>query len=234
MIGILNAYHFDPKPGNYQENYDKLILDFGRRTFPSRHVRDYKIAFGDWPLSFDDCEAWLITGSSMGVYDQADWILKLKDFIVGLHQRQKKQIGICFGHQIIAEALGGKVEKSAKGWGVGVKTFSILQATPWMKPPQNRVSLLFSHQDQVVAAPPGAKLLAEDSFCPFQMLQIGNSVLTLQGHPEFSVEFARARLNARREKMNAETYERALVSFDAPRDDQILANWIREFAQTKG
>ncbi len=231
MIGVLNAYHFDPTPGGYQEDYSKLIMEFAHKTFPSEYIRDYKIAMGDWPLSFDDCSAWIITGSSMGAYDKADWISSLKDFIKALNERKKKLIGICFGHQIIAEALGGRVEKSPKGWGVGVKTFSLTQTEAWMKPPQNKISLLFSHQDQVVLAPKEAKLLAEDNFCPFQMLQIGSHMLSFQGHPEFSIEFAKARLISRQEKMPAQTYELAMKSFTTLRDDEILASWVREFVR---
>jgi len=230
MIGILNAYHFDPNL-DYQEEYSRLMMDFVRKAFPDRHIQNYDIAFGQWPNNADECDIWLITGSAKAAYDKDPWIHLLKKFIVEVDQKKKKLIGICFGHQIIAAALGGEVSKSPKGWGVGVKAFKILDPQPWMQPALSQVNLLFSHQDQVTKMPKGARLLAEDGFCEFQMYQIGDHILTMQGHPEFSVSFARDRLVSRKERVEPKTYEKAMGSFDSPRDDQALAQWIRNFCQ---
>jgi GMP synthase-like glutamine amidotransferase len=229
MIGILNAYHFDPTPGNYQEEYTKLILDFAKRAFPGQPVKNYDIALGNWPARNDECEVWIITGSAKAAYDSDPWIGQLKKFIVELHQNKRKLIGICFGHQVIASALGGEVIKSPKGWGVGVKSFNVLSPQAWMKPALKQVNLLFSHQDQVSKMPKEAKLLAEDSFCHFQMYQIGEHILSMQGHPEFSVEFAKSRLESRKEKVAPEVFQTALQSFGNPKDDSIIAQWIRNF-----
>lgn len=234
MIGILNAYHFDPTPGNFQEDYNKLIVSFVQNIFPSEKIHNYKIALGaqgEWPKSVDECRLWIITGSAKSAYDLDPWITQLKNFVVQLNQQKKKLIGICFGHQLIAEALNGRVENSAKGWGVGVKNFEIIKKRPWMQPEKNKVALLFSHQDQVVQLPPGAELIAQDEFCPNQMFQIGDHILTLQGHPEFDVKFAKDRLISRKEKVNPETYHIAMNSFDKPQDNRVLAEWIRNFAQ---
>jgi GMP synthase-like glutamine amidotransferase len=229
MIGILNAYHFDPTPGSYQEEYTRLIVGFAEKVFPGETVRDFKVAQGQWPKSIDECKVWIISGSPKAAYDPDPWIAELKKFIVLLDAQKKKLIGICFGHQVISAALGGEVIQSPKGWGVGVRTFSVVQPQAWMRPPLKQVSLLFSHQDQVVSLPNEAKLLAQDEFCGFQMYQLGNHILTLQGHPEFSVAFARARLISRKDKMPKEVFEKALQSFDRPKDDQALIEWIRNF-----
>ncbi len=233
MIGILNAYHFDFSPGNYQEHYNQDIKDFLTRTFSGEPIRDYKIARGEWPLSFDECRLWVITGSSKGAYDDVPWIHQLVQWIIGAHSRKRKILGICFGHQIIAQALGGKVEKSAKGWGVGVRSFEVVNLKPWMKPAQSKLDLIFSHQDQVVQLPPGADLLAQSEFCTNQMFQIGEHILTMQGHPEFSVEFAKGRLDVRQELIGRKVYEKAVSSLSLARDDRILSQWIREFAKLK-
>jgi GMP synthase-like glutamine amidotransferase len=230
MIGILNAYHFDPTPGNYQEEYSTLIMEFSRRVFPDKLVKDYKVAQGEWPQSIDECEVWLITGSPKAAYDPDPWIEELKKFVVRLDAHKKKLIGICFGHQVISAALGGEVIQSPKGWGVGVREFEITQQQKWMKPPLQQVSLLFSHQDQVVALPKGAKLLAQDGFCEFQMYQLADHILTLQGHPEFSVSFAKSRLESRKEKVAPEVYQKAMDSFESPKDDKVIAEWIRNFS----
>jgi GMP synthase-like glutamine amidotransferase len=231
MIGILNAYHFDPTPGNHQEEYTALMMDFAKRVFPGKQVKNFKVAQNQWPQSINECEVWIITGSPKGAYDPDPWIAELKKFIVNLNEHQKKLIGICFGHQMIAEALGGQVIKSPKGWGVGIREFEITAPQDWMRPALKKVSLLFSHQDQVVIMPKGAKLLAQDSFCEFQMYQLAKHILTLQGHPEFSVEFAKARLVSREDKMPHETFQKALASFEKPKDDQVIAEWIRNFSK---
>lgn len=138
-------------------------------------------------------------------------------------------MGICFGHQIIADALGGKVEKSPSGWGVGIKSFAVAKTQPWMQPIREKISLLFSHQDQVMQIPKSAILLAQNDFCPNQMMQIGEHIITVQGHPEFSIEFAKARLNSRRNLMPAATYETAMSSFSQAEDSKIIGEWIRHF-----
>lgn len=229
MIGILNAYQFDPTPGTYQEEYTVLINQFVKTTFPRDEVRNYQIPFGDWPDNIDDCRFWIITGSPKSAYDVDPWIRQLKQFILTLHQQKKSLIGICFGHQIIAEALGGKVERSPHGWSVGIKNFEIIQSKPWMKPSQKKIALLFSHQDKVTQLPPEAELLAKDELCPYQMFQIGEHILTIQGHPEFNAEFARARLIARKEKIKPEIFASALLTFDNPEHSQLFAQWLRHF-----
>jgi GMP synthase (glutamine-hydrolysing) len=231
MIGILNAYHFDPTPGNYQEEYSKLIMEFARKVFPGEQIQNFKVAQNEWPEGINQCDVWIITGSPKAAYDPDPWIAELKKFIVNLDAHKKKLIGICFGHQVISAALGGEVIQSPKGWGVGVKEFTITQPQPWMTPALKQISLLFSHQDQVVSLPKGAKLLAEDSFCPFQMYQIAEHILTLQGHPEFSVDFAKSRLQSRKDKVASETYQKAMDSFENPQDDQVLVEWIRNFSR---
>ncbi|MEQ1664966.1 MAG: hypothetical protein ABL927_06275 [Bdellovibrionales bacterium] len=264
MIGILNAYHFDFTPGNYQEHYNKLITDFLLRTFPSEKVRHYKIASsenfgspygtGEWPLSNDECSAWIITGSSKSAYDNVPWVQQLQNWIREFDQRSfvqslnggkkvgknaprksaQKLIGICFGHQVIAQALGGQVEKSSKGWGVGVQTIKVVKSQPWMKPSQTKLSLIFSHQDQVVELPSGsvATVLATNDFCPNQIIQYGKDILTFQGHPEFTAEFARLRLESRIKIITPEVYEKAMASFsNNHRDDKIVGQWLREFVK---
>ncbi len=112
---------------------------------------------------------------------------------------------------------------------MGVRTFEIEDQASWMNPSDKKLSLIFSHQDQVDELPPGAVRLATDDFCKNQITQLGNHILTLQGHPEFSAEFAKDRLNARKEKMPAATYNAAMSSFERDNDYKKMINWIRNF-----
>lgn len=233
MIGILNAYHFDAN-ADYQKEYSRLFLDFVQSVFPERknNIIEYKVAQGKFPKSVKECGLWFITGSPKSVYDDIPWIHQLNEFVNELHQNKVKTIGICFGHQMIAHALGGKVTKSPKGWGVGIRDFKIIQRQAWMSPSAQKLSLFFSHQDQVKKPPAEAQLLATDEFCPHQMMQIGEHILTLQGHPEFSVKFAKDLFGSLKNMIDSETYELAMLSCQRSNDYKTMSDWIRQFAST--
>ena len=238
MIGILNAYHFDANDTGYQLDYSRIFSDFVKSVFPSRaaSIREYKVAQGEFPKSAEECELWFITGSPKSVYEDIPWIHNLREFVVKLNEKKVKTIAICFGHQMVAHALGGTVSKSPRGWGVGIRSFDMLTHKPWMNASgatSQKLSLLFSHQDQVETLPPGAELLAEDEFCRFQMMQIGEHILTMQGHPEFTVNFARERLISRRDKMSAETFDMAMKSYADASDFQLMIEWIRKFVNLR-
>lgn len=238
MIGILNAYHFDANDTGYQLDYSRIFVEFVKAAFPEKanSVREYKVAQGDFPQSVTECELWFITGSPKSVYEDIPWIHSLRDFVIQLDEKKVKTVAICFGHQMVAHALGGKVSKSPRGWGVGIRSFEMLAQKPWMNVsgihPQ-KLALLFSHQDQVDVLPPRAELLAQDEFCPFQMMQIGEHILTMQGHPEFTVNFARERLISRRDKMSVETFDRAMKSYGDASDFQLMIEWIRKFVNLR-
>ena len=238
MIGILNAYHFDANDTGYQLDYSRIFIEFVKSIYPEKAdaVREYKVAQGEFPQSVNECELWFITGSPKSVYEDIPWIHNLRDFVVKLDETKVKTIAICFGHQMVAHALGGKVSKSPRGWGVGIRNFEMLIHKPWMDSPGSttqKLSLLFSHQDQVEVLPPTAELLAQDEFCPFQMMQIGEHILTMQGHPEFTVNFARERLISRRDKMSAETFDKAMKSYAEASDFQLMIGWIRKFVNLR-
>ena len=186
----------------------------------------FDVAAGDYPAAPEDYEGYLITGSPAGVYEDLPWIAALATFI----KRAKgpaKLVGICFGHQIMAEALGGHVEKSDKGWGVGLHTYPIVRHGPWM----DEVPLIAvpaSHQDQVVLQPPETEVIASSVFTPYAGLAWRDGkAISFQFHPEFSPAFAQALI--------AERYDRtpdpdsAIASLDAPNDNALVGEWIRRF-----
>lgn len=227
MIGLINAYMFDPDPKGYQAQYEPMFMGFAKES--GLDIRSYRVALGEKPKSFDECSGWIISGSSKGAYDNDPWIEELISFIQECHKHKKKLAGICFGHQLIAQSLGGKTEKSDKGWGVGIREFQVKKEMPWMKPPLLNCSLLFSHQDQVTELPPGAEHLASDPFCEYQMYSMGKHVFCLQGHPEFTPEFARSRYESRREKLGNQTYKTAMASLGAPTHRHELGQWLANF-----
>lgn len=231
MIGILNAYHFDMTPGNYQEGYLPMIKDYLKKVFPNQSVKNYAVAQGEFPKEINECSGWIVTGSACSCYEELDWIKDLFDFINQCHAGKVKTLGICFGHQLIAQALGGKVEKSSKGWGIGVRSFDVISYKDFMQPtlPADRCSLLFSHQDQVVSLPPGAIVLGTDSFCENQMYSIDDHILCLQGHPEFTVSFAKQRFIDREHIIGKELVQKTLAFLSDPTHEDILAQWFHNF-----
>jgi len=231
-IGILEAGllrdeltgRFDPYPVMFERFLGKAGRDLEFAAF--------SVVRGQMPASIYDCDGWLISGSRYGVYDQLEWMFPLQDFIRELAQARVPLIGVCFGHQIIAEALGGKVVKSDKGWGVGVQRYSVDQAPSWMREQASSIGLYAYHQDQVVTCPESATVFSSSEFCPFAGLSYGESIISVQAHPEFEEAYARALLELFGGSMiPGEVAQAALAEMDAgaKADTQLLADWFAEF-----
>jgi GMP synthase-like glutamine amidotransferase len=218
------------------------ILETGR---PPGDLADW---FGDYPAMFErllgdgfDVEAFdvqagrfpepashdaiLITGSPAGVYDGLPWIKPLSDFIRAA--RDRKMVGVCFGHQIMAEALGGLVIKSEKGWGAGLHHYSIVHSVSWLDGEQ-KIAIPASHQDQVVMQPPSTEIVAASDFTPYAALAwTDRPAISFQFHPEFDPEFAKALIEKRYDMVP--NPDAAIASLDAPNDNHRVGGWIRRF-----
>ena len=230
-IGILETGH---NPEDLAPRFGQLSVAF--RSWLDRDAdghpftfEDYWIEDGEFPQHPETCSAYIITGSAAGVYEDHDWIEPAREFIRGAVAAERRFVGMCFGHQLLADTFGGKVEKSEKGWGIGRHTYAVHKPAIWMKPPLAEVSLLACHQDQVVSLPPGAEVLASSEFCEFAMLAIGEHVITMQAHPEFSVEFATCLYESRRHRFGEEVTDRGLESLDRPMHADTLARWVVQF-----
>ncbi len=177
-IGILQAGHAPDvmisKTGDYGELFQKFLAGEGF------DFTIYSIVDMEFPSSTSDAEGWLITGSRHGTYESCDFIPPLEALIRDIHERQLPLSGICFGHQIIAQALGGKVEKYSGGWSVGHTEYNF----------EDEVTTLNAwHQDQVTELPPDAIATGSSSFCKFAFLEYGSHIFSVQAHPEFSADF---------------------------------------------
>ena len=151
------------------------------------------------------------------------------DFVRELHQRRKKIVCICFGHQLVAHALGGRTEKSDKGWGVGLHTHNFSTAPPWHNGGDPAFNVLVSHQDQVVVNAEGARVLAGSDFCENAVCQVGEHILTFQGHPEFVSGYSREIMEFRRETIGEDVYQRGMASLDVAPEGDRIARWIINF-----
>ena len=213
--------------GDYPDFFETLLAGKGL-TF-----RRWAVLRNEFPDSVHDCDGWLITGSRHGAYEPHDWIPPLEDFIRAAYAAHVPVVGICFGHQIMAQAFGGKVIKSPKGWGLGLQRYRLAESLPWMDSGEP-IAVPGSHQDQVVEAPPGAKVIGGNEFCELGMLDYGEGrAISLQLHPEFEPDYAKALIETRRgARLTEEEADRAVMSYEQPDDRQRVGGWLQRFIET--
>jgi len=206
--------------GDYPAMFRVLLGDgFAFETFD--------VQAGSWPDAgaFD---AAIITGSAAGVYETEAWIGDLLDWIRAAKGRTKL-VGVCFGHQAMAQALGGRVEKSDRGWGVGLHRYQVVSQEPWMNPAAATVAIPSSHQDQVVEAPADARVILRSDFTPFAGLAWGEDAISMQPHPEFTPAFATELTAGRHDRIDPALVARAVDSLKAADDRRLMGRWISEF-----
>jgi GMP synthase-like glutamine amidotransferase len=214
-------------PAGLAERFGRYDAMFARLLGPGFSIARYDVQAGGLPARPDAHAACLITGSPAGVYDPLPWIAPLEAFLREARGRTKL-VGICFGHQVMAEAFGGHVEKSARGWGVGLQDYEIWERPAWMADAPGRIAVPVSHQDQIVRQPPATRVLAGSAFSPFGMLAWDDQpAMSMQFHPEFERDFARALIEARRDRLPDP--DAAIASLGAPDDRARVAEWIRRF-----
>lgn len=189
----------------------------------------FDVRAGDYPAAGVH-QGYVITGSAAGVYDPDPWIPDLKAWVQAT-AGAAPMVGICFGHQLMAEAFGGQVVKSPKGWGVGLDSYTLNTTAPWMERGAATMTLPVSHQDQVVAIGPEAEVLGGSDFCPFGFLAYPDrKAVSLQPHPEFDPAYAEALIVTRRDgPLTPEHADRAIASLHAPNDNARVGGWLRRF-----
>lgn len=205
-------------------DYPSMFADLLGQGF---ETQAFDVQAGDLPdaAAFDGA---IITGSAAGVYEDHVWIPPLLDWIRNARGRTRL-VGVCFGHQAMAQALGGRVEKSGRGWGVGLHRYQVIEAQSWMVPSLSEIALSASHQDQVVVKPEDARVTLASDFTPYAGLAWGDDAISLQPHPEFSRAFTGALVEGRRGRIETAVVDRALESLEAEDDRAPVADWIRGF-----
>ena len=138
-------------------------------------------------------------------------------------------LGFCFGHQLIAQALGGQVSKSEKGWGLGTRMFKVLRNETWMTPTLEEMTLLYSHQDQVTQLPPQATALGTSEFCPNEMFSIENHIFCMQGHPEFDAKYSISGIESRKSILDTKTFDQSKASSLSQTNSPQVSQWLRQF-----
>ncbi len=221
-IGILQTGHAPeellPTTGDIAVHFERLLAGNGF-TFATYYVVDMH-----FPATINECDGWLITGSKHGSYEDIDFIAPLETFIRDVYAADIPLVGICFGHQIIAQALGGKVEKFAGGWSIGRQTYDWNGET---------IALNAWHGDQVTRLPADAKVFASSDFCEYAALVYGNRVFTTQPHPEYGAEFIGGLVNFRGpglvpDDLLAQSRATLHEPLDSPRIAAQIAQFFKE------
>ena len=209
--------------GDYPSMFETLLAGDGR-SFQAFDVQN-----GQFPAT-GTFDALIVTGSPAGAYEPLPWIAPLEAFLRA--NAQTPMVGICFGHQIMAQAFGGKVVKSDKGFAIGLHRYDVASREPWMDPVA-AFAIPASHQDQVVEAPPRSHVVASSAFTPIAALAYDDRpAISFQGHPEFDPAFAKALIEQRRgTRFDDAKADAGVQSLDQPNDRRQVARWIERFLE---
>ncbi len=224
-IGILQTGHCPDDLRAKYGNYDAFFMRFlGGNGF---EFDTYPVLDGLFPDGVDDADGWIITGSKFGAYEDHAWISLLEDFLRAAYASAVPIVGICFGHQILAQALGGKVEKFNGGWSVGVESYDLDGY-------RDGANLIAWHQDQVTELPAEASVVGSSAFCRYAALAYGNRAYTIQPHPEFDADFVVDLLEARGGILPKDIADKALDSLTIETSSKRVAVKIVEFFKSSG
>ena len=228
-IGILKCDSTNENFRKEHGDYSDMFISLFQSVEPTLEFETYNVILGEYPNNLQDNNVYLISGSRYGVNDGYNWIDNLERFVLKLQHRKHPLIGICFGHQMIAKALGGKTELATQGWGAGVQNYQIILTEPWMDPELEQFSILSFHKDQVTKLPENAVLIAQNEFCPYSAYYIGEWLISFQGHPELTKDYVRALLYHRENILGREVLKNGIKSLEQQIHPQTIAKWILNF-----
>ena len=225
-VGLLLVGHIDAGSLHVGGDYPELYADI---LAPHNiELTTYRCDESQMPSSLSEQDGWLCSPSRLSVYDDIDWLRDVEQLLRDMVATETPYVGICFGHQLMAQALGSTVAKADFGWGIGAKHYDIVEQQPWMDS-ADQIVLAASHQDQVQSLPNGARLLATADYCPIGGMLIGARAWTLQVHPEFSPALADSLLATRLALFGEEKANTARDTLSEPLQQDRIAGWISNF-----
>jgi len=233
-IGILECDHVAPELRSQYDDYHDMFADLVQTQDSSIEINVYDLIGDQFPEDISVCDAYIITGSKFGAYEDIPWIHKAKQLVRQLFDAKIPTIGICFGHQLIAESLGGKVIKAEeKGRGLGVQTWEIKSTPKWMGELESEsISLNACHQDQVIEMPKNSELLVSSDFCPIAGFQT-DSMLGIQGHPEFGQGYTEYLFNKHNGTLDDKSRSKAIDSFKKVPNSDVVGAWMVNFVKSR-
>lgn len=216
-LGILQTGHVPTEVASTDGPYATLFRNlFAHRGFTQTL---WSVVDGEFPSGPEAADAWLVTGSKHGAYEDHAWIPPLEDLIRAIRDAGVPLVGSCFGHQIIAQALGGKVEKFDQGWSVGRTQYKVGDQT---------LNLNAWHQDQVTRLPEGATVHASSDFCANAIVAIGPRILTTQPHPEFANSVIDTLIALKGDAVEPDRLAIAKALLTEPNDNRLIADWFAD------
>jgi len=229
-IAILKTGRATPTTAERRGDYDVLIEH--ALAVPEDQWDSFDCEHGVFPEDLDAYDAFVLTGSKHSVTEDEPWIHRLFQVLRDIHERRRRILGICFGHQAVAMAMGGKAEKSRMGWELGIKNVFLTErseAYQGLTDAPNPLRIYQTHQDEVTELPPGAEHLAFSERTPYEMFAIGDNVLCLQGHPEYDEDVMRDLLERWAERFPQERVREGLESLARPAHNAFLRSWLAEY-----
>ena len=233
-IALLKCGDVDKGLLHIDGDYEDMFIRLFKEYIPQMQLTVFNVQNNEYPTDLSQFAGVISSGSPVSVYDDLPWIPLYEKYVQQLFQQKVKHVGICFGHQMIARALGGKVEKAKQGWGIGVRKVNIYATKPWMNNQTvTSFKLLASHQDQVIQLPENAELLAGNAHCPNSVFVIRDHVLGIQQHPEFTTAYHRASIDRRKNKIEKNSVDRAIQSLSDKADSGLICKWIENFFKSE-
>lgn len=221
-VGVLLIDSLDEPHRSIAGDYDRLFRELLAVDGVEVELFD---GWAELP-DHDVCDGWVIPGSRHSVYDDLAWVRRLETWTLTALDRRTPLAGVCFGHQLIARVLGAPVGPFADGWNVGAIDYEVRSHPSWISEMPDRFRLLASHRDQVAELPAGATLLASSDRCPIAGYTIDETVICVQGHPEFVAPLAESLYRSRVDRIGRESVDRALGTLARPLDRSLVAGWL--------
>lgn len=223
QLGLLLCDHIDEDFRRRGGDYPDLFSDRIREVMPAARLQVFDAEAGELPEPQTRLDGWIISGARHDAFGDYPWLARLKARVHELLAAGQRVAGVCFGHQLLALMHGGEVGRAPVGWGIGNHDYR------WQPPGRPDYRLLVSHQDQVLRLPVGARLLAGSDFCPHAAFTLGEQVMGVQGHPEFTPDYARYLMARRREQFGERLYRQAMDSVERPHHGAEVMRLILAF-----
>jgi len=230
-IAILQHYRLNSALNKTNTAYEKNLIAFIATIFKTFTYQYFDVISGKYPLNINEYDLYIFPGSAASTYEDLPWISKECQFIKTLHQHRRPMLGLCFGHQMISQALGGKVQPCPFKWQGGIQTYDIIGAEPWMKPIVSKFNAYTAHQDYVSIKPPNAAIFGSNSKCPIAGFSILNHILSFQMHPEINKQIMESfmAVSLKKNISNKHGIASAQKTLGLQPDKGIIGSWINQF-----